>query len=307
MFNLPPITKNLLIINVLMFIASYVIEPALGIDFTQLLGLHFFMASDFHFYQFITYMFMHANITHILLNMFGLWMFGSVIERVWGAQKYLFYYMVCGIGAGLLQEMAQFADIYFTYQSQHPITLAQTFQVMSNDPTLNSLTTVGASGAIYALLLAFGMLFPEERLFVFPIPFPIKAKWFVIGFAAFELISAVSMSQSNVAHLAHLGGMLFGYILIKYWNRNSYYNFGNNTGQMFNKWKDKFTAKDNTSYQSNHSNTPYQKQDDNPDYDYNARKKAQQDEVDRILDKIRRSGYDSLTSEEKRTLFNHDK
>lgn len=111
MFRIPPITKNLLIINVLMFLALIVFE-GWGIDLNNVLGLHFFLASDFHFYQLLTYMFMHANFTHILFNMFTLWMFGCVVESVWGPRKYLFYYIACGVGAGVIQMMAQFGEFY---------------------------------------------------------------------------------------------------------------------------------------------------------------------------------------------------
>ena len=156
MRTIPVVTKNLLICNVLAFLLMYVLRSVSGVDLNDLLGLHFLMASDFHIYQLVTYMFMHAGFEHILFNMFALWMFGCVVERVWGPQKFLFYYISCGVGAGLLQEAAQFGSIYFELYSQTPIGFSQAVEVMrANASGLNGLTTVGASGAIYAILLAF--------------------------------------------------------------------------------------------------------------------------------------------------------
>ena len=168
---------------------------------------------------------------------------------------------------------------------------------------LNGLTTVGASGAIYAILLAFGMIFPEERIFIFPLPIPIKAKWFVIFYAGVELFSALATPGDHVAHLAHLGGMLFGFLLIRYWRKSISGHYGGRSrGQEFfdkmrTSWE-KHSGKqsgptDNSGSYNRHGS----------DWDYNSRKKSQQEEVDRILDKIRKSGYESLTREEKQTLF----
>ena len=303
MFRIPTITKNLLIINVLMFAAAYVFGLR-GIDLDSLLGLHFFLAPDFHFYQLFTYMFMHAGISHLFFNMFALWMFGCVIENVWGPKRFLFYYISCGIGAGLIQMVTQFCSFYMIASEQIPgFTAADIMEVAYNSSmVLNAWTTVGASGAIYAILLAFGMLFPDERIFIFPLPVPIKAKWFVCIYIAIELFSALGTSHDNVAHFAHLGGMLFGYIMIRYWRGNpGGGGFGRSRGQQFfqnlkNNWErrshrkaDQYGSGTNVRHES--------------DWDYNARKKAEQDEVDRILDKVRRSGYDSLTEKEKRKLF----
>ena len=221
MRNIPTITKNLLIINVLAFIAMSVLKPAAGLDLNDICGLHFFMASDFHVYQLVTYMFMHGGFEHILFNMFALWMFGCVVERVWGPKKFLFYYIFCGVGAGLLQEVAQFVSVYLDFNAQAPLSISQAVSIMHvSASALNGLTTVGASGAIYAILLAFGMIFPNERIFIFPLPIPIKAKWFVMGYAAIELFSALATPGDHVAHLAHLGGMLFGFLMIRYWQKH---------------------------------------------------------------------------------------
>lgn len=303
MFRIPTITKNLLIINVLMFAAAYVLDLR-GLDLNGLLGLHFFMAQDFHLYQFITYMFMHANIEHLFFNMFALWMFGCVVENVWGPKRFLFYYLSCGVGAGLIQMIAQFGSFYMIASEQIPgFTLTDSFIVAQNSQAvLNAWTTVGASGAIYAVLLAFGMLFPEERIFIFPLPIPIKAKWFVCIYIAIELFSALATTNSSVAHFAHLGGMLFGYLMIRYWRNNpGSGNFGRSRGQQFfdnlrSNWERRSNRKADLSGRDNgvrHES----------DWDYNARKKEEEDEIDRILDKVRRSGYDSLTEKEKRRLF----
>ena len=171
MFRIPTITKNLLIINFIAFLATIVLQMR-GIDLADIGGLHFFMAEDFHFYQLITYLFLHANFMHILSNMFGLWMFGCVIENVWGPKKFLFYYICCGIGAGLCQEIAQFISFYLTIHEQDPsIGVAELFVVGQQlSHQLNAWTTIGASGAVYAVILAFGMSFPNERLFIIPFP-----------------------------------------------------------------------------------------------------------------------------------------
>ncbi len=317
MRNIPVVTKNLLIINILVFIATYVLR-GLNIDLNDILGLHFFLASDFRIWQFFTYMFMHGGFTHILMNMFMLWMFGMVVENVWGPRKFLFYYIVCGVGAGLCQELAQ----YGTYLVEglanfESVKIGTT--VLPMDVYLNMMNTVGASGAIYGVLLAFGMLFPEERMFIIPIPVPIKAKWIIMGSIVVELFSAIGTSNDGVAHLAHLGGMLFGFILIRYWKKHPYSgygDFGMNRGHQFfdrmkNSWEQRGgrDTRNATNGNSGSWTNTSQSSDTNnrSDWDYNAHKKQQQEEVDRILDKIRKSGYDSLTKDEKQKLFDSSK
>lgn len=306
MGNLPSITKNLLIINVLAFVTMYIVKGSIGIDLNNVFGLHFFMASDFQVYQLVTYMFMHAGIEHIAFNMLALWMFGRVVETVWGPRKFLFYYIFCGIGAGFMQEIAQFFWLYGTLNSQMPLGMLDAVGVMSQmSEQLNGLTTVGASGAIYAILLAFGMIFPEERIFIFPLPIPIKAKWLVIIYAGIELFSALATPGDHVAHLAHLGGMLFGFLLIRYWRKSmaSHYGGRSRGQEFFDRMRDaweKRSGKQGSNY-GNGTGGSYGKH--GSDWDYNSRKKSQQEEVDRILDKIRKSGYESLTREEKQTLF----
>ena len=305
MNNIPTMTKNLLVVNVLAFIATFVLERS-GIDLARMLGLHFFLASEFHIYQFITYMFLHGGFTHILFNMFALWMFGSVIERVWGSKKFLFYYICCGIGAGFTQELVQ----YITY-SMEGIAAYQYVNAggvqMTTDAYINLWTTIGASGAVYGILLAFGMIFPNERLFIIPFPFPIKAKWLIVGYIAIELFSAMSGPGDGVAHMAHLGGMLFGFLMIKYWQKHpdSSSSFGRSRGQeFFDNLKRKYDERQNHQrMKAEHTADPRRETDE----EYNARQRKNQEEVDAILDKIRKSGYDSLTKEEKKKLFDQSR
>lgn len=302
MRNIPIVTKNLLIINILAFVATALL-PGLKL----LGGLHFFLASDFHLYQFVSYMFLHAGFTHILFNMFALWMFGCVIENAWGSKKFLFYYLSCGIGAGLMQEIAQFVSFYVTVSGQDPsVGLSNIFQVADVlSVQLNAWTTIGASGAVYGILLAFGMTFPNERIFIFPLPIPIKAKWFVTFYVVVELFSALSSPGDGVAHMAHLGGMLFGFFMIRYWNNHPDSSYNRNSGrQFFDNLKRNFDRHRGAN-SGNRQSTMHAERGGKPetDWEYNARKKADQEEVDRILDKIRKSGYDSLTKEEKQKLF----
>ena len=158
-------------------------------------GLHFFLASDFNPAQLITYMFMHGGFSHIFFNMFAVFMFGSILEQTWGPKRFLFYYILCGIGAGLIQEGVQY--IQYVTELSHYAQVNIGTGIIPMEDFLNMMTTVGASGAVYAILLAFGMLFPDNRLFVFPLPFPIKAKFFVIGYAAIELWAGLADSAGD--------------------------------------------------------------------------------------------------------------
>ena len=299
MNNIPTMTKNLLIVNFLAFVATWVLELR-GIDLTSLLGLHFFMAQDFRVYQFITYMFLHGGFTHIFFNMFALWMFGAVIERVWGPKKFLFYYISCGIGAGMTQELAQYVNYLSLGLSEFDqVNVGGTLMLTSD--YLNLWTTIGASGAVYAILLAFGMIFPNERLFIIPFPFPIKAKWLVVGYIAIELFSALSGPGDGVAHTAHLGGMLFGFIMIRYWKKHpeNGSGFGRNRGkEFFDDMKRRFDERQRSSNRRRWVNEPEESQEPPK-----KPKRQNQEEIDAILDKIRKSGYDSLTKEEKKKLF----
>ena len=301
MRNIPVVTKNLLLVNIIAFVATWILQLR-GLDLNDLLGLHFFMAADFQVWQLLTYMFLHSGFTHILFNMFALWMFGVVIENVWGPKKFLFYYISCGVGAGIMQEIAQFFSFYFTISAQDPtVGFGELFAIGHQLSTqLNGWTTIGASGAVYAILLAFGMIFPNERIFIFPMPIPIKAKWFVMFYVAIDLFSAMSSSGDNVAHMAHLGGMLFGYLMIRYWNNHPTAGYGRSNGrQFFDRLKENFEKRSQPKMKVHKGGT----NDREDDWEFNARKKQNQEEIDRILDKIRRSGYDSLTKEEKQKLF----
>ena len=213
--NLPPITKNLLIINVICFFADYVFGRY-GIDFSHIFGLHYLTASEFGFWQPITYMFMHANFSHLFFNMFALWMFGRGLEQEMGTKRFLLYYFVCGVGAALVQmamaeidlaRFAEFSPAYYRYLYT---------------------PTVGASGAVFGLLLAFGMLHPNAVIMLIFPPIPMKAKWFVMIYGLVELLYGVSGSMDNIAHFAHLGGMFWGWLLLLWWRyrdrkRNYYY------------------------------------------------------------------------------------
>ena len=294
---LPTVVKHLLIINILMFLATFTLER-FNIDLANILGLHFFKASDFRIYQIITYMFMHANFGHLFFNMFALWMFGNTLENIWGSKRFLLFYMVCGIGAGLCQELVQYIE-YATSLSNYA-TVNTGSQIIPMSAYLNMMNTVGASGAIYGLLLAFGMMFPDSRIYLYFL-FPIRAKWFVIGYAVLELLLGIG-GADNVAHFAHLGGMLFGLLLILYWRKHP---AGPNKDfrklkDIFESWKRRSRTK-YTRYEEIYDKMP------RSDEDYNYQKAQKERDVDAILDKVAKSGYDSLTKEEKDFLFKNSK
>lgn len=212
---LPIVVKNLLIINGIMFLADMVLTR-FGIQLNEILGLHFFLASGFRPYQLLTYMFMHANFSHLFFNMFALWMFGNVLENIWGTKRFLLYYIICGLGAAVMQEGVQYIEYVTQLSHYQNVNMGSTIIPMSE--YLNYMTTVGASGAIYGLLLAFGMMFPNSLIYLYFV-MPIKAKWFVIGYAVIELLTGVFSSGDQVAHFAHLGGMLVGLIIILIWKK----------------------------------------------------------------------------------------
>ena len=258
---MPPAVKNLLIINVLFFAATWILQGR-GIDLNQILGLSWVESETFRPWQFITYMFMHADPMHLFFNMFALWMFGYLIENFWGAKRFLVFYFVTGIGAALVQlginrfEFNQLKDVLEIYASNPNIAdfknivqshfasrenvdmannLLRQWSMRPDDTVFigqsleqlrimmewrMSIPMVGASGAVFGILLAFGMMFPNQRIYIYFL-FPIKAKYFVILYGALEFFFGISGAQSGVAHFAHLGGMLFGFLLIMYW-RNKY-------------------------------------------------------------------------------------
>jgi membrane associated rhomboid family serine protease len=259
--NIPPVLKNLLLINVLMFAGTMLLGNGLGIDMNQKLGLHYIGSEYFQPYQLVTHMFMHGGLTHIFMNMFMLWMFGRVLEQVWGGKRFLFYYFFTGLGAAALHMLVMHIELTplfndaiafkntpspqlfetfvlehfrgaspqvyefvkgwiahpgnYSYATEAGNFVDQLVQNRMNVPT------VGASGAVYGVLLAFGMLFPNMPLTLIFFPFyPIKAKYMVIGMGVIELVEGLGRTGGNVAHFAHLGGMIFGFMLIKYWNKN---------------------------------------------------------------------------------------
>ena len=277
---LPVVVKNLLIINIIFFLATWAAEAVWRIDLSQYLGLHYIGASDFRPYQFVTYMFMHGSFAHIFFNMFALWMFGNTIENAWGPKKFLIFYFVCGIGAGLTQELVQYIQLHDMIQNYQYVRYGNSS--IPVDEYLNMLTTVGASGAVYGILLAFGMMWPNSRIYIY-FAIPIKAKWFVIIYGIIELFSGFS-SVDNVAHFAHVGGMLFGLILILYWR----YKDGG--------WRPKF-------FRKNNNNNGWPK----TDWDYNKERHDDERRTDEILEKISKGGYSSLTEEEKEFLFKQSK
>jgi len=232
---IPPVVKNLLIINVIFFAATYLFERS-GIDLYDMFGLHYFSSEKFQVYQFVTYMFMHGGLGHIFFNMFALWMFGTLLENTMGSKKFLTYYMVTGVGAGIIQMLVYYfrisaieaqmtvEQVTAVYQQGLEALNSDMNFIDANMAKLNLLIntgTVGASGSIFGILLAFGMLFPNQIIYLY-FAIPMKAKYFVIGYGLLELFFGVAdVAGDNVAHFAHLGGMLFGFIMLVYW-RNKY-------------------------------------------------------------------------------------
>lgn len=204
MSSLPPMVRWLLIANVIGFLAEKVFAPQLMVymalwplgDNVVRLQQGLFMLPSFHVWQLLTYGFLHANLSHIFFNMFGLWMFGRAIEYVWGGKRFLLYYLVCVVGAGLCQ-----------------LAVVSYF-----GPPMS---TIGASGGVFGVLLAFGMMFPNARVMLLIPPIPMTAKWLVIGYGALQLFMGVTGTMPNVAHFAHLGGMAFGLLLILYWRHQA--------------------------------------------------------------------------------------
>lgn len=286
----PPVIKYLLISNVLVFLFQFFLFPSFKVGgqplsylFMKLFALNPIGSSVFPFYpwQLVTYMFMHGGFFHLLLNMFALWMFGMELENIWGSKKFLSYYLICGVGAGLAN-----------------LLIAPLF-------TEISVPTVGASGAIYGILVAFGLMFPDRPIFVYFL-FPIKAKYFVLIYMAIEFLSVGS--NTGIAHVAHLGGGVIGflYLLLTNSSVNSIFRFdrrpkprAGNTSKIYrNKYYDKFNSgSDNVDV----SDANYYIEKDKDDNE------VSQERIDEILDKISRNGYKNLSEEEKRILFEASK
>lgn len=259
--GVPLVVKNLLIINGLMLLVSFVLASNFEIELNRILGLYYFRSEYFRPYQIITHMFMHGGLAHLFFNMFALWMFGRVLESVWGSKRFLIYYFVTGLGAAALHTFVNYIEISsmanaakafintpspelftafisdhisrpnrqvydfitsWSYAPNNQAYITQAVAMVENSLRLKmNIPTVGASGAVFGVLLAFGMLFPDTRLMLLFPPIPIKAKYFVIAYGCIELYLGLTRPGSNIAHFAHLGGMLFGFILIKYWQKNT--------------------------------------------------------------------------------------
>lgn len=259
--GITPAVKILIIANAVLFFLTMFVEQRFSLDLSQTLGLHLPQSMYWRPWQYVTHMFMHGNISHLFFNMFALFMFGRILESVWGTRRFLIFYFVCGLGAGALNSaigwfevhrmMEQFEAFRNTPQPglladfvknqlgrpapwiwevidewiNHPdapdyIQAGEQLFRRVIDLKINA-TMIGASGAIFGILLAFGMLFPNTELYLMFVPIPIKAKYFVLGYGLLELFLGIQNSANdNVAHFAHLGGMLFGFLLIKYWNKN---------------------------------------------------------------------------------------
>ena len=234
---IPPVTKNLILINLIVWLAEILI-PRFSTTLVNVLGLHLFGSTLFNPAQIFTYMFMHDSHSpaHIFFNMFSLWMFGRILEQVWGSRRFLVFYLVCGVGAALVQEgvweLTWKSDYIHALARQNGMTLDHMASIVnsaiaSGDPTIadaiagfkSQMVTIGASGAIFGILLGFAFTFPDMPLYLFFIPVPIKAKYMVIGYGVIEFFLGVSGSMSTVAHFAHLGGMLFGILMLLYWKK----------------------------------------------------------------------------------------
>ena len=206
--NIPPVTRNLILVNILMFIATIFNENFMIGTF----GLFYPSSTYFHWWQVLTHMFMHGGFWHILFNMYTLFIFGVVVERIIGSKKFMFFYFVCGLGAAALQMGTQWIEMQMFMNSDSATAL-------QNIVALKTTPTVGASGAIYGVLIGYAMLFPESKMtLIFP-PVTLSAKWMVIIFAGIELFTGVFGIVDGVAHFAHLGGMLIGWLLIRWWRR----------------------------------------------------------------------------------------
>ena len=211
MSSMPPVTKNLIIINCIIFVATLINREFMTVNF----GLFYPTSPYFHWWQIITHMFMHGGFWHIFFNMFTLWMFGCVVERYLGAKKFLLFYFICGLGAVAMHLGVEYLQI----QSYMDSAALGNMGAYQNIQDIKMTPTVGASGAIYGVLIGYAMLFPESRMTLLFPPITMSAKWMVIVFAVVELLTGVSGMVAGVAHFAHLGGMLIGWLLILFWRK----------------------------------------------------------------------------------------
>lgn len=230
--TMPPVTLNFLIINILTYTIKLLLYHKYDYDIVDYLGLRYYKSSEFHWYQLITYMFIHGNEMHLFFNMFALWMFGPLLENLWGSKKFMFYYFLCGLGAALtqyifyyfsIQELSQNLNTIYKEIMQIPDTEYRNHLLEKWNERVNelhdSMIVIGASGAIYGLLAAYGVIFPNAYFYIYFI-MPIKAKWFVILYGLIELFTGI-FTEDNVAHFAHLGGMIVGIIWVLIWKRKN--------------------------------------------------------------------------------------
>ncbi len=229
MRNLPTVTRYLLIANFCVFFLAAILQRY-GIDLNTVCGLHYISAQSFHWWQPFTYMFLHANFSHIFFNMFAVWMFAPMIEQEWGSKRFSLYYLVCGLGAALIQELVWMMMLN---------NMAGSYDAASLVYYSSMLNTIGASGAVFGILFAFGWLYPDVPMYILFIPIPIRARIFVIIYALIELFaglgSVAGLTADNVAHFAHLGGMLFGWLLILYWKKTNW----REPGELWEQFKSK--------------------------------------------------------------------
>jgi membrane associated rhomboid family serine protease len=217
-FNiLPPVCKNLLIINVIAFLATYVFRMR-GIDLQDIFGLHFFASDNHYFWQYITYAFFHYNFSHLFFNLFAIWMFGYTLENIWGQKRFIIFCLVSCLGAALAQQITY----YFMYSDlvngvYSGVNIGNGITI-STAEFLNTLTTIGASGVVFGLLAAFGAMFPNSTIYLYFF-IPLKTKWFVIGYIVLELFNGISTTSDGVAHFAHLGGAIAGLLLLWFWKK----------------------------------------------------------------------------------------
>ena len=218
MRNLPTVTRYLLVANLMIYLLASVMERY-GVYLNNIGGLHYCAAESFHWWQPVTYMFLHANFSHLFFNMFAVWMFAPMIENEWGERRFLIYYLVCGLGAALVQEGVWALMLGNMSGSYGAAALSQYAYFLN---------TIGASGAVFGILFAFGWLYPDVPMFILFIPVPIRARVFVIIYALVELFaglgSVTGLTADHVAHFAHLGGLLFGWLLILYWKKTNWRN-----------------------------------------------------------------------------------
>lgn len=304
MSQTPPVTKNLIFLNVLCFLAMQ-LGGRFNIDLNALLGLHFFMAPDFYLYQPVTYMFMHANFTHIFCNMFSLWMFGRIIEQTLGSKRFFWFYILCGIGAAFCQEIVQFVSYYAQGLDHYSmVTMGDGFTLNTSE-YLNLWTTIGASGACYGVLVAYGALYPNQRVMLLIPPIPMKAKYMVIGFVLIDLLAGLGASGDNVAHFAHLGGALMGWLLIlRIKHRTRQQQGGFTSWEVYEPKKPSLKERLQNWLHRHRSEAETSEESFYEEPQTTSTSAEREDaEIERILDKIKRSGYDSLTSKEKQKLF----